>query len=375
VSKGPIYIHTNIASPYRRHQFEAVATAFPGSRVFFSEGMHADRPWEDGASQWKVQCRRFRHHVVLPKLGMVTPGLIPELLRQPEGTVHLVAASPGNVLLLRLLGRRRGGRLVFWTDGGFAESVALRHRRRFARWLRPAFCAAFSPGEIGRTYCRNLGFSDQQIFNAYLSHDVLLYDRLRREKGPELRRAMRGRLGIAADDFVMISVSRFLELKRLEDLSDALLSLDGRAGGDVHLVLVGDGPHQRPLEQMRAGLRNIRLHHIPSVAYNDMPEWYVAADLSVFPSEGDIWGLVVNEALSMGVPVICTSRIGGAELVRDGENGFRVPVRSPGKMAARIWQLYRDRALLQRMKGNATSIVDSWNTDLAVRELQRLAAM
>jgi len=125
---------------------------------------------------------------------------------------------------------------------------------------------------------------------------------------------------------------------------------------------------------MWSALRNIHLHHIPSVAYDDMPAWYAAADLFVFPSEGDIWGLVVNEALSMGVPVICTSRIGAAEIIRDGENGFKVPVRSPAEIAARIWQLYQDRQLLNKMKKNSAGIVDVWNTDLAVRELQRLSS-
>jgi glycosyltransferase involved in cell wall biosynthesis len=369
-----IYVHTNIPAPYRQHQFEAISAAFPGSKVFFSEGIHPDRSWADGVSQWNVPCHRFKHHIVLPKLGMVTPGLIPELLRQPPGTIHLVAASFGDFLLMRVLGRRRGGRLVFWNDGGFAESVTPRYQGLFTRWMKPAFCAAYSPGVIGRNYCRYLGFSDQQIFNAFFSHDACHYDKLRREHGETFRRRIRGELGIDQDDFVLICVSRLLELKRLEDLSEALLSLEGRVGADVHLILVGDGLHRRPLEQMRAGLRSIHLHHIPSVAYDDIPAWYAAADLLVFPSEGDIWGLVVNEALSMGVPVICTSRIGAAELIQDGENGFQVAVRAPREIAGRIWQLYQDRSLLQRMKANATNIVDSWNTDLAVRELERLAS-
>ena len=241
--------------------------------------------------------------------------------------------------------------------------------------MRPAFSAAFSPGAIGRTYCRCLGFSDEEIFNAYFSHDVRLYDRVRRESGPEFRQTIRAALKIESDSFVMMVVSRFLPLKRLEDLSDALLSLDGRFDPGAHLIVIGDGADREPLMQMQAGLRNVRVHHIPAVRYEEMPRWYAAADLLVFPSEGDIWGLVVNEALSMGVPVICTSRIGSAELIREGENGFRVPVRAPIELAARVWQLYKDRSLLERMKASAPSIVDSWSTELAVRELQRLASL
>lgn len=368
------FLHTNIPAPYRQHQFEAISAAFPGSKVFFSDRMHSDRPWTDEFAHWKVPCRRLKHQIFLPKLGYISLDLIPEILRQPPGTIHLVGACGGNVYLLRLLGRIRGGRLVFWNDGGFIESITPRYLHMFTRWLLPAYFAAFTAGVIGRNYCRHLGLVNEQIFNAFLSHDARLYDRLRREHGEEYRRRIRAELGIADNAFVMINVSRLLDLKRLEDLKDALLILDGRFGTNAHIILIGDGTHRQLLDEMPSALRNIRLHHIPSVAYDDMPAWYAAADLLVFPSEGDIWGLVVNEALSMGVPVICTSRIGAAELVRDGENGFKVPVRAPAEIATRIWQLYQDRQLLNLMKANSTDIVNHWNTDLTVHELQRLSS-
>jgi glycosyltransferase involved in cell wall biosynthesis len=374
MNKPPIYLHTNIPAPYRQHQFEAIAAEFPGSKALFWDEMHGDRPWKDSVSHWNAACRCFKRQVQVPKLGSVTPGLIPELLRQPPDTIHLVTGSLGNFLLLRLLGRRRHGRLVFWNDGGFGASLTPKYRRLFGHWMRPAFSAAFSPGAVGRNYCRLLGFCDEQIFNAFFSHDAHRYDKLRREHGGTFRKRVREELSIGQGDFVLISVSRLLEWKRLEDLSEALLSLEGRVGADVHLILIGDGAHRRPVEEMRARLRRIHLHHIASVKYDDMPAWYAAADLMVFPSEGDIWGLVVNEALSMGVPVICTSRVGAAELVRDGENGFQVAVRAPGEIAARIWQLYRDRHLLGRMSSNSVDIVGRWNTGLALRELERLAS-
>ncbi len=55
-----------------------------------------------------------------------------------------------------------------------------------------------------------------------------------------------------------------------------------------------------------------------------MAEFYAAADLLVFPSLGDPWGLVVNEALACGVPVLCSRLAGCADdLIRPGENGWR----------------------------------------------------
>lgn len=374
ITDRAVYLHTNIPAPYRRHQFEAISAVFPRSKAFFYERMHGDRRWNEDVSDWAIRCFRPRGRISLGRYGSLALGLVRHLLIQPSGTIHLVGACGASVYLLCLFGRIRGGTLVLWNDGGFSDSIGRRHERIFKTWLRPFFGAAFTPGLIGREYCQRLGFSTDETYNAFFSHDVELYDRLRRESGAEFRAAIRETLGIPPGDFVMLNVSRLLPLKRLEDLKDALVSLDGRCRGDAHIVFIGEGPHVAPLTEMKRKLSTIRVHHVPFVPYADLPAWYAAADLMVFTSERDIWGLVVNEALSMGVPVICTSCIGASELVRNGENGFVVSPRAPGEIAARVWELYQDRGFVARMRANAPEIVGSWNTGLAVCELQRLAS-
>lgn len=57
----------------------------------------------------------------------------------------------------------------------------------------------------------------------------------------------------------------------------------------------------------------------------DLAEYYAAADLFTILSRGDVWGLVVNEAMTYGLPIISSNLcIAGTELVKDGENGFVV---------------------------------------------------
>jgi glycosyltransferase involved in cell wall biosynthesis len=120
---------------------------------------------------------------------------------------------------------------------------------------------------------------------------------------------------------------------------------------------------------MQEKLHIIHFHWLQQIDYLEIPKYYAASDLLVFPSEGDIWGLVVNEALSMGVPVICTERIGAAELVIDGKNGYKVPVRSPKLLAERIKHLYYDRVLLSQMSKESMKIRETWSQDLGIQSL------
>ena len=97
------------------------------------------------------------------------------------------------------------------------------------------------------------------------------------------------------------------------------------------------------------------------------------ADLFILPSEGDIWGLVVNEALSMRLPVICTDPVGASELITNGVNGFVVPRRSPSEIAQRMTEILASEKTLSKMKAASGEIVRAWRTEFGVQELIRLA--
>jgi glycosyltransferase involved in cell wall biosynthesis len=76
-------------------------------------------------------------------------------------------------------------------------------------------------------------------------------------------------------------------------------------------------------------------------------------DVFVFPSLFEGFGLVIGEALSQGMPVITTPNTGGPDILRDGTDGFIVPIRDAEAIAARLLQLHDNRALLQQMSDAA----------------------
>jgi glycosyltransferase involved in cell wall biosynthesis len=78
-----------------------------------------------------------------------------------------------------------------------------------------------------------------------------------------------------------------------------------------------------------------------------LSRYYAAADLFVLPSgQGETWGLVVNEALCFGLPVIVSDRVGSAaDLVKEGENGYRFPLGDRKALEERLRMLLDDSRL------------------------------
>jgi starch synthase len=92
---------------------------------------------------------------------------------------------------------------------------------------------------------------------------------------------------------------------------------------------------------------------IPSLPHHEILAEMSRHDVFVFPSLFEGLALVQGEALSQGLPVITTPNSGGTDILRDGVDGFIVPIRDPEAITSRLLELYQDRRLLQQMSESA----------------------
>jgi glycosyltransferase involved in cell wall biosynthesis len=92
---------------------------------------------------------------------------------------------------------------------------------------------------------------------------------------------------------------------------------------------------------------------IGSIPRSDMAAQYRWADLLVLPSVSDTFGLVILEAMALGLPVIASKNTGGPDILRDGVDGFIVPVMAPEAIADCLMRFARDPKLLQEMSRNS----------------------
>ena len=205
------------------------------------------------------------------------------------------------------------------------ESTAADHRRsawkeRLKGWLiRGLFRWAVAGGAAHVRYLRQLGFAADRIARFY---DVVDNERYG-EQATELRRSSTPAAAGLPETPYFLYVGRLAPEKNVEALVGAWLRYRAE-GGAWGLVLVGDGPSAAGLratvkasgyadEVQFAGLRPSR----------ELPPFYAFAGAFVLPSMREPWGLVVNEAMASGLPVVVSDRCGCAEdLVRHGRNGL-----------------------------------------------------
>jgi glycosyltransferase involved in cell wall biosynthesis len=122
---------------------------------------------------------------------------------------------------------------------------------------------------------------------------------------------------------VFLFVGHVIPRKGLSILLQACASLQARGYINYTLLVVGDGSQQSELEAFcqEHGL-NDRIRWIGRVSYDKIGNYFKSADIFVFPTMEDTWGVVTLEAMLLGKPILCSKGAGTSELVAHGENGY-----------------------------------------------------
>jgi glycosyltransferase involved in cell wall biosynthesis len=165
-------------------------------------------------------------------------------------------------------------------------------------------------------------------------------------------------LGIGQNEFVLASVGKYIERKRHPDVIRAWLTLPTSLRSRSRVLLIGEGPQRRQLEQMAAETGG-RIILTGFLNQQEMPFYYNACDVLVVASEIDPHPLVVTESLFLGLPVIISHRagcIGPDDTVRAGENGLVYPCGDIAALAEAMESLLSDDELRQRFSTQSRAI-------------------
>ena len=152
------------------------------------------------------------------------------------------------------------------------------------------------------------------------------------------------KLGIKESKMIL-SVGQFIPRKGLDTLINSCKNIPE----DIAICIIGD----EPTDEYLALVKSLNLNNVyfPGFKTNDdLKEYYKAADLFVLPTREDIWGLVINEAMANGLPVITTDKcVAGLEMIKSGENGFIVPIDDSETIAEKINFLFNSEKIIEKM--------------------------
>jgi glycosyltransferase involved in cell wall biosynthesis len=251
---------------------------------------------------------------------------------------------------------KRHGRIsVFMGDSQWMdrERSALREWVK-GWWVRRHYDSAFAAGARTVAYLMSMGFPRELIWTGYDVVDNQAFAAraaIARSEGA----ALRNRLGLPQRYFVF--VGRFAPVKNVLRMLEAYTAYRQTAGLSAWgLVLVGSGPLETHLRE--------RAEKLPDVVFagfqqaDRIPTYYGLASCLVLPSISETWGLVVNEGMAAGLPVLVSDRCGCVpELVRPGMNGYIYdPLDTDGM--ARLMRVMSSRAVdLDKMGEESRRIV------------------
>lgn len=177
------------------------------------------------------------------------------------------------------------------------------------------------------------------------------------------RDEIRGRHGIAADDFVLLWLG-ILELhRRLEDGIEALRLLKLRMAVPIRLLIAGSGEaapaYVRKLQELvvRYGLADSVRFHLAAVPESEMADYYSAADALVYLAENQCWGLGVFEALACDLPVIVSRSCGAHEVLEHHRTAMLVDPRRPEELARAVSDLAETPGLADKLAREARARV------------------
>lgn len=338
---------SNIPSPYRVDYFNELGK-FCDLTVLFETDSSSERDRE-----WKnYRFENFRGIILKGKRMNADTAFCPgvgKYLRRGEYdfVVVTVLASPTALLAVHTL-RRRKIPYFYEGDGGFAgKTTGL--KAGLKRYIISNAHKCFSTSAEFDRYCTAYGAKEENLlrypFTSVKRQELPASPPTAEEKGKRKRE-----FGVA-EACAVVSVGQFIHRKGFDLLLECCRELPENVG----VYIVGGKPTEEYLElRDRYGLKQV--HFLDFMPKARLMKFFLAMDVFALFTREDIWGLVINEALASGLPVISTDRcIAALELIENGENGFLVESENIPKMKEALLRLVQSEELRIRMSGKAVA--------------------
>ncbi len=363
---------TNLPTPYRvaicNEIDRQLAQRRTGYEVYFSNISAYRRRWHEplAAARFAYSQRSGPTEQRRPSTFGARCRSLWSALRKARPDV-IVTSSMGFegslVLLYRLLTRARvvvhsGAIRGRRGDGRDSLTFRVKERARFLLrrwWFRPLTTAWVAYGSRSRDYLLGLGVRSDRIFIGQNTVDVAPFEAVAGRTSPKEEDTSVMAAGAPERPVRLVCIGRMTRLKGLDLLLDAL---DALPGGSVRLTCIGERP-QDPQLQARASDAGFEVEFTGFLDREQLPERLVAADVFVFPTRFDVFGLAMVEAAAAGLPIVASCFAGGVgDIVVDGENGFVVDPRDRSALAAAIERLVVDPDLRERMSRRSKARVE-----------------
>ena len=229
------------------------------------------------------------------------------------------------------------------SDGGF-----IKDEKKIKRYIKQYFIRGakgyFSPSKMTDKYLIYYGANEKKIYRypfTSLKNSDLIMKTLNNSEKQILKKKLK-----IAEEKIILGVGQFIPRKGWNTLMEASLNLSKKNG---IYIIGGKATEEYILLKKKMNLNNV--HFIDFKNKDTLKEYYHVADVFVLPTREDIWGLVINEALAYGLPVITTDKcMAGLEMIENGKNGYIIPVNDVKKLSEKLTFILSEKDFYEEMR-------------------------
>lgn len=272
-------------------------------------------------------------------------------------------SSPAEMLLLAKL-KIMHIPYMLEVDGGLVKNDNI-IKRAVKKFLISGASIYFSTSDKTTEYLIHYGAKKENIvryrFSSLYKNDIIPTILNKDEK-----QLLRSKYNLT-EKRIVLAVGQFIYRKGF----DVLLKAAMRLSNEIGIYFVGGEATEEYLNIKKMyNLNNV--HFVGFQTKEVLKEYYQAADLFVLPTREDIWGLVINEAMANGLPIITTINcVSGLDLVEEGINGYLVPVDDDETLAERINTVLEHDNIIVKMGNNSLKKIRKYTIeDMAMTHMK-----
>jgi glycosyltransferase involved in cell wall biosynthesis len=350
-------------TPYQLDFFASLKKYFELEVVYFSV-READRQWDlptEGIGYKTIVLNdnlisRFVHRWI-PSFHFSTG--IKTVVKEDNPSFVIVNGTywTPNVALILYLYRNHNTKTAYWSEPVFdSQGLMLRLKRLMLYPILKWTDYLFAIGTAARDSFLGYGYA-RPIINIPYNIDMLPF----KEIGNEDLSLVLNVLGNPGkEEIIILTSGSLINRKGIDTVIKAFKSL--KSSKSLRLVIMGDGEERRTLTTLADG--DSRIKFIGFQEKHLIPYWFKAADIFVFASRYDGWGLVINEAIAGDAAIICSTAVGaGRDLLQDGVNGFLVDPENVEGFATAMTKLITDTSLRESFVKNNSENAERLSSD------------
>ena len=268
-------------------------------------------------------------------------------------------SSPTAILTICYM-KKKGIDYYIEADGATAKN-GKGLKEKLKKYLITGAKGYFSSSNLCDEYFTAYGAKKERI-HRYPFTSLYNSDIIKKPISSKEKTLLREELGLT-ENKILVSVGRFSYLNGYGKGYDTLLKASEKLPKNIGFYIIGDEPTEefRNLKEEK-NLTNV--HFLQFKQKQELFKYYKAADMSLLLTRGEAWGLVVNESMANGTPVITTDAcVAGLELIKDGQNGFIVEVDAIEQVCKNIEKALSDDEFLSEMSKSALKTIRSFTIE------------